>query len=318
MFNKLVIILIILSFPTFANSTEDKLPKKDLKTEVPNTTPTNIDIGSTHQYLSGQILGFADYIDSFFGRYTRTDKKNKSRIIIISKTKMDEKEGINSKIKIEARLNLPHLEELLKFKINKQKRIDNIEKYDLKKKSIEAVEEEEDSYYFVDWKLGSQVGVDVSLKPDIFANLTNKLELGGRKNIARIEDQIFIYGRSGLGNKLAIEFDHLVSKQLFLRLENSAIWREKTSEITYAHGPELYYSLTERSTLFFDIKARAQKTDLSNWSIKKYDSSLVYNKKLNLKWLLFKTGPAIEFAKEKDFKSKLSYFFQFEVYIGSF
>lgn len=313
----ILLITIILSPFCFANTSEGKDLRIDKNNNVIENDGTDINLATTHQYLSSQVLGFADFIDSFFGRYTRTDKKNKSRIIITSRSEVVEFEGARSKIKLEARLNLPHLEELLKFKVNKQKRIENVQKIDLHdtdKKDIEEV----DSYYFVDWKLSSQVGVDVSLKPDVFANLTNKFEFGGRKNIIRMEDMLFVYGRSGLGNRLSFEYDHLFSNSFFLRLENSATWQADSGEILYSHGPELYISINESTTLFYDIKARGHKTDLSKWAIKQYDSSLVYNKRLKFKWLYLKTGPVIEFAKDHEFQSKLSYFFLFQVFIGSF
>ncbi len=272
-------------------------------------------VEATHDFLSKQVVNFAEYIDSFFGRYTRTDKKNKTRVTIINTTALTEADSLMSGVELKARLNLPHLEELLKFKIKKGGRVETTTK-DLKE-NIKDVPSDT-SYYYVDWKLTTQVGVDVDFTPDVFIRNEQKLEFGGRKNIARLVNGIYWFGRSGLGDTLAIEHDNLISQNLLFRFSNVGSWSSKSGEISYAHGPELYYTLNDRSNLSYDIKANALKSGESRWLIDHYSSSLVYNLRLNPSWILLKTGPKVEYPRSENFKSRLSYFIQFQVFIGSF
>lgn len=274
-------------------------------------------VETTHDYLSRQVVSFAEYIDSFFGRYTRTDKKNRTRITILNTTSLQEGQYLKSSTELKARLNLPHLEELLKFKVKKEGRVETGVPGDNLKEQINNTPEES-HYFFMDWKLTTQVGVDVDLSPDVFIRNEQKFEIGGRRNVTRLINSVYWFGRSGLGDTLTLENDTQISKNLLFRLSNTGTWASKSGDINYSHGPELYYTLSDNSNISYDIKANALKSNESTWIIDSYSSSIVYNMRLKPSWILMTTGPRVEYPRSQNFKSHFSYFIQFQVFIGSF
>jgi hypothetical protein len=281
------------------------------------------DVDETHAFLSHKIITFAETIDSFFGEYVRTDKKNKTRLVIESYADQKESRSVDTDTKAKIKLNLPHLQELFKFRNTRRGSIgkpvaNEDDDEDGKSVTSKVVDDQYASDFFLKWKLSTQVGVDVDLSPDAYLRFNKKVELHQSKWIFRLMNDIYIYGRTGLGDDLTFEVDRLISKYVLFRFENVAAWSEKTSDVNYTHGPTLYYSLGEKRKLSASLKANAMKVDDHIWTIDNYTISLDYSFRPLRNWILLSTGPYITYARQNDFKSELAYQAKIEIFVGSY
>ena len=269
-------------------------------------------IDSTYLYLSNKVTSSAESIDNFFGRFVRTDKENKTRVTLDQNFNFDG-DGFSQKRRVNLRLNLPYLEELLKFKVSKKGEIHSRKLHgeDHNKRSLK----ENVGLSRLKWQFSTGSRIIVSSRPDISFFIDKKLEYSSHDQIYRIINRIFWFGRQGIGNSLFLEYDRQILDNLLFRLGNVATWEEE-GEITYSHGPEFYYDLKNKQNISLRLKANAQKQINCFWCITDYNIKLEYGRFIYRDWITLRTGPNINYPKEKNFDAQFSYEVILSLYIG--
>ena len=274
---------------------------------------TKVTVDKTHSYLSDKILWTTSSIDEFFGRFVRTDRKNKSRIVITSRNEYN-KEGYDSDIDVDFRFNYPHLEELLKFRLNTEiknkKKIKKVEESDNKK----VVEEVEPN---LRWKLTSGLRALARTKPDVFLFVNKQLEYHVDDSILRLRNRVFFTFREGLGDSVFLEYDKQLSDHFLLRFANIGTWRDVGS-IFYSHGPELYYQLSDQRNISFSIKANASKKPECLWCINDYNAGITFGTHIYKDWILLRMGPNVNYAKLNDFRARFSFNITLNLFVGTY
>ncbi len=265
-----------------------------------------------HQYLSTKVVESAKNIDAFFGRFVRTDDENKSRIIIEQNFKVI-KGDIEQNQDVEFRFNLPHLEKLLKFNFKKSgsKNLSKSTNQNTDNSTKEA------STHILSWSTTTQASVVFSSKPDVSILFNKKLEFKDKISIYRLINEVFWFGRSGVGDRVYLEYDRQLSSRLLFRFANLGLWNEVGS-ITYSHGPELYLSLENNQTFLLFFKVNGEKVFDCAWCINNYTVKLEYARRVFRDWLLFKAGPRIVYPKDDNFKSTKSFDLSISLFLGSY
>ncbi len=278
-----------------------------------NTENQSTTVDDTHQFLSNTVKNSAEVIDNFFGRFIRSDKENKTRIVFEQSMRADG-DGVKNDGKVNLRLNLPYLEELLKFKMSKEGEIKTkvIPKDQGPSLKISPGPESK-----LQWKVSTGSRVSVSSKPDISLFISKKLEYQSEEEIYRLINRVFWFGRSGIANSTYLEYDHQIKDHLLFRFANIGTWDE-TGDIVYSHGPEFYYNLSNKQNISFRMKANGQKEVNCFWCITDYNIKLEYGRVIYRDWITVRTGPSLVYPKEKNFKAQLSYEFVINLYIGNY
>lgn len=271
-----------------------------------------------HNGISRNVVSLSRWIDSFFGNFPVEEEKLGNRVRIIPRVEFREGDSPEIKLKVSAKLRLPHFSRRLglvlayfedenpaQFGVPGQYSDDD----DVRQAALRYVVEEEKRF---------RVHVDLGLRfypePDPYARLRWRYQLTEDPVASRVIQYLFWSPRRGWGETSRFEMETKLAPKTFARSTSAATWSEQSQGVDWSQEFSVwhYFSLRRAVGLewltegFTDPRLSMEKTRLT----------LKYRRRVSRDWLFIQVGPFLELPRDRDFDVTPGVTFQVETLFG--
>lgn len=271
-------------------------------------------LDSAHSEISKRLFMISNRMDSFFGSTRGDDYASGTRLRIYWDHYKKESYPYSSKLTLRLKLDLPDLQNKIKFKFNWSQKKENVPK---------AAENSNQSNLKLGpkieqerlWRLSMDSGLNVEIPIDPFIRTRLfKTYFFGKWELLPAQE-FFYYLREKLGETTTLNLDHPIRENILLRIENAATWYDNSDELATIHGPSLFQEITDKRAISYNLKAIG--TNRPTFYIKDYYASVTYRQDLHRQWIYGEITPQINWPKEKKFERVLSILFRLETMFGA-
>lgn len=277
-------------------------------------------INESYSYVANKLFIIGTHLDNFFAdNDTLESKKNDTRIILSSETKLSEYDKMQTYGKFRFELSLPKTEKRFQL-VFERDRVDKDEDEDNNSTSQRLNREQETSaalQFILEesqlWGLTTNVGAKFGLPPLLFSK--TQLRRSFYISDTHIYPTFKFLWEDQKGWQISSEFhaDTSLNSTFTFRWLDQWVWNDTDFVITQAHGPSLYQKIDDRRALSYN--ARAAGNNSPHEAINYYNLNLRYREKIYSYWLFMEVSPQLEFFREDNFRRDLNLIVSLEVVI---
>lgn len=254
----------------------------------------------TRSLISGRLIKLANNLDSFFGEQRADDELNRSSMRVSYDYRLRQEKTPTDDTQVRFNLRLPNLEKLFRFSIEKNEPTE-LERDQRPPGATDVAPAEAPAETPVDpWRFRSDVGLNVSYPPVVFAR--SRL----RKNwifpwfIQRFSEEFGYFTDRGWVQNTTVFHDQALTKSLLLRFVNQQDWAISDKVFRTAHGPSLLTDVSEDDAVSLNLRMTSVVEDY--WYVNNYNVSVAYRRNLRDQWLFGEIVPGVDFPKSEAFR----------------
>ncbi len=304
------------------------------QTEVPAgpespeaTSKDDTVIDRYHRNLSEDILGIADWIDSFFDNDRTVAEENKTRLRIKLYSFMEEGENPVFHIKTNFRLSLPKMQQRLNLLISGEPdnylSPDNTPTEDRREK-FESTDKQNlilSLQYKLKETLRRNISANIGLR---FNHITPVFYTEGRyRHQVRLDAWIFRFTQSlkwladqGLESRSLIDLERPVSDRFFFRTTADGSWFEHRDGFFYNLNMYFFQYLSSRRVLSYewinDFQTRPDNR------LEEIVLQMRYRQRIWRNWIFYEVSPRVSFPRDEGFSSVPGIALKLEAVIGKY
>lgn len=288
-----------------AGQQNDALPS--IKLLEPLDTPRD--------FISQQVVNFADSIDAFFAGDRVYDELQESHIKIYIQQIHYEKRSPLYETKIKAKLAFPKTQKRLKLLIESEEDEDE----DIPQESIVKATEESDQSVGIryiekkteKWRVHTDALLRFRSEIDTVARLRIRRRFDQGAWIYNLSENIFWVSSEGLGETTKLNIDHSFAEKWLFRSATHAKWKHKYGYFKYGQDFLLFQNISKRKALTYQAGIRAISEDRPHTV--NYILSARYREQVHKGWLFYEVIPAINYPIEERYKPVRSIALKLEI-----
>lgn len=297
----------------------------------PMAPPSLADI---HEYLSQDIVGISESIDTFFVNDRIIDGRNRTHVRVLSALTTIEREGSQADVDFRLRFRLPRLEEKIQFEVNNlDNNINAADSGDANTVNTPAntanqlqpaAQRQQTTAGFSFFK--DVIGIRSKLTTGfIFKDtapygnwrLSRNFQLTEKDNLMFIND-VFGDTKDRTGHRFTAYYDHNLSQNLMFRFSNESVYRNEFHTFNTVHGTTLFQVMNDRNSIAYTASIASQNPqDLHSFFLSSYDIYSTYRYRIYKRHAFFDVIPGLSFPKKYDFETTWSIIFRLEIIFGS-
>jgi hypothetical protein len=276
-----------------------------------------IPILDSAQDLFGSRANFAaNNIDSFFANQRADDELGRSNMRIRTLYNMRERALPKDDIQVRFNLRLPELEE--KFHI-RYVGMDGKEDPNIKKKIqkdpnlIRVIPRPKPD---TPWLFRSDTGVNVSIKPRVFARSRLRKTVQTGTIIHRFALEGAWFSNEGFIQSIDFSNDQTITDNVLFRFSNTQKWQISDQDFITAHGPSIYQRISDNDAIAYGYSAGTRVDHSSRWYLTNHQVYINYRRNIYHNWIFFDVTPGIDWPKEWSFRRTPFILLQLEALFG--
>lgn len=262
-------------------------------------------IDRAHQEISTRVLKTSEQFDTFFGDKRVKEEQDATQIIIAPTFTFSEEKFIEISCPLTLNLALPYLKNrwnlMVETLLHEEKTDDD---------ESEAVEDEEnDVTVSLRYKAVKQAQRWLSLDAGVKVQTDKILSPFGRVRFRHLFDFdpwgirftqfLFWLEDEGWGESSQFDIDRKLRQDLLFRISNQALWSESSQGLEFSHTYSLRWQLSRRRALEIDLGGQGHTR--SSFAIDKYETAVVFRRRLYRNWLFSEIKPGIRALRDDDF-----------------
>ncbi len=295
----------------------------------PMAPPSLADI---HEYLSQDIVGISESIDTFFVNDRIIDGRNRTHLRVLSALNTVEREGSRGDVDFRLRFRLPRLEEKIQFEVNN---LDNNISGDTDVSTTSATKNTAAQLAPQGQRQNTTAGL--SFFKDVIGvrsklttgfifrdaapygnwRLSKNIQFTEKDNLMLIND-VFGDTEDRTGHRATIYYDHNFSQNTMFRFSNESVYRNEFHTFNTVHGVTLFQVFNDRNSIAHTASIASQNPQYSHsFFLSSYDIYSTYRYRIYKKHAFFDVIPGLSFPKNYAFESNWSIIFRLEIIFGS-
>ncbi len=158
-----------------------------------------------------------------------------------------------------------------------------------------------------------RVGVGRKLQPFVRSRYTRIFEMNARNNI-RSEVSGYFYAKDGLGGHFGLQYEHVMSENSVLRVDNNFYYRDESNDWLWQHGFYGMSQVNEKSAFIYG--AYVEGNSKPTYQVTEYLVSTRWRKNALRDWLYFEVEPFILWRRDEDFAPSYGMALRVEGFFG--
>ncbi len=326
-------LLILLSL--YASSTRAETavaPEADVPNICKGVLPRSpIWLDHTHDVLSTNVCATAVWFDRFFSD-VRDEEENADRFIrLVNSFEWVENEGIDFRLKVRARIELPRFKKFgqslsLIFTGEDEDEVNNVfpEAEQIIEDNPTTRSETRDKRSLSllwdvknDSRSAFSIGTSIRLRSRLqpLLNLRYRYTHGiDSDHLIRATQNVFWEQDEGFGERTRLDYEMLLKPESLLRWSASGMYSEKSEGFEWGLGASLFRHLSPKSSVSFDWTTTGDTRPSSE--INQHRLGLRYRRNFYRPWLFFEIEPAAFWPIEDDLRLNWGIAFRLEVQLG--
>jgi len=278
-------------------------------------------VDAPRDYLSEKFVGFASYMDRFFGDDRNYQESNKT-VVQMDLTRVTGYGGDNQFIlSARAKLIMPMTERKLNLLVEtdpeqnitgeKSKAQPVILNKVVAPRSV-ALAARYEKAEAKRWHYSADAGIrfqGLSTKP--FARARASLAIPMDKWRLKAAETIFWFNTTGTGASTQLDVERLLSEPMLFRASTNGTWLMESQNSDLRQDLSFYHTLDERTALLYQVSAIG--VSKPQWQVTDYVVSLAYRYRLHREWMFVEVGPQMHFPKEMNYHFRSSLGIRLEV-----
>lgn len=304
---------------------------------APVETPSDVPplqtgfIDASRDYMSDKFVGFANYIDEFFGNDRSFQESNKS-VLQLDLGQIFEHGGSgNIALSYKAKFHLPGLQDrfyqyqkrlhvLLESNPDKNQNLTSSAVQPGKASLFREVsspdtygvalryENDDDSL----WRFSADSGLqldNISIRPFLRSRASLGIPAGTMQ--LKLAESLFWFDTTGVGESTQLDADHPFSDTLMFRSSTGATWQLNSENFDLRQDFSLYQTLTGHSSLLYQTSVIG--VSKPQTQVSEYVALLLYRQRLHRDWVFFEISPQLHYPHTNDFYPNAQLIFRLEV-----
>lgn len=278
-------------------------------------------INAPRNYLSAQIVSFANDIDRFFGGDRHYQESNQS-VVQLDLTHATGYGG-DRKYDLAARVNLrlPATEGRLHLLLETDpeqnispeptqgstllnNQVTTPGSYALAARYMKELKDV--------WHLSFDWGIKFPIPPHPFVRARGSyaIPLGDVWRMKTAES-VYWFNNIGVGETTQLDFERLLSDPVLFRATSTVTWLNDKQNFDLRQDLSFYRTVSERTALLYQASA----IGVSNpqYELTEYVLSMLYRYRLHRDWMFFEFSPQLHFPKSENFRSSPSFSMRLEI-----
>lgn len=261
-------------------------------------------------YLAEQFVGFAGYIDNFFGDDRNFQESNKS-VLQFDITRVVGR-GAEQRFVFSGRgkVHLPNLEKRLHLLVetDPDKNVTG-EQPQAQKTTINEVAAPESfaaaarfenavetrAHYSADAGIQMQ-GLDTSP----FVRGRGRYTVSLEQWQIKLAETLFWFNNTGTGATTQLDFERQISEHRLFRASTNGTWLRNTQNVDLSQDLSVYHTLDERSGLLY--QASAIGVSRPQWRVTEYIALVAYRYRLHRKWMFLELSPQLHYPVAENYR----------------
>jgi hypothetical protein len=271
-----------------------------------------------HDSLSRRVIDLSRWVDSFFGNLPVEEETLGNSVRLAASVEGMETESPALKLKVSAKLRLPHFsrrlalvlasfrdEDPAQFGVPGQFASDEA----LRLAALRYVVREKKMF-----RLQADLGLHFHPEPDLYSRLRARYQLTEDPVASRVIQYLFWSRRDGWGETSRFEMESKIAPKTFARSSTAATWSEESRGVDWSQGFSAWHSFSTRRAIGLEWLTEGF-TD-PRLSVEKHRLSFKYRRRVARDWLFIQVGPFIELPRKRDFEPTPGITFQVETVFG--
>lgn len=271
--------------------------------------------------FSRQVLGFANWLDSFFGenRIYEETRGNYLKLRLINT--IEEGGSPNYDLKVKAKINLPRTENRLKLLIINEPDEDRVEnKRDIPLEVLEAQDPAIALQYTPEstskWRNSTDAGIRLRSTPDAFLRLRTQRPFEHGNWTLRPTQSLYWFRSVGTGETTQLDIERELGSKYLFRATSAATWLHQNRYFDLAQEFSLFHDLDKRRAVVYQVGVNGiSQPDPHKTN---YGVSVRLRKQIHRDWLFFEINPRINYTEDNGFNAVKSLRLELEAIFGKY
>lgn len=264
----------------------------------------------SRDYLSEKFVGFASYIDHFFGDDRNFQESNQSLLQLdltrVAGRGSDRKFVLSGKAKV----HLPNVEKRLHLVLetNPDKNVTGeqpqaqtspIGQVAAPESYAAAARIENDQEKL--WHFSADAGIQfqgVDTSP--FARARGRFAIPLEMWRLKAAETLFWFNNTGTGAATQLDLERLISEPVLFRASTNATWLMSSQNFDLRQDLSVYHTLDERSALLY--QASAIGISKPQWQVTEYVALLTYRYRLHRDWVFIELSPQLHYPEADSYR----------------
>lgn len=264
----------------------------------------------SRDYLAGKLVGFASYIDHFFGGDRNYQESNQS-VLQLDITRSIGR-GAEQRFVLDgrAKLHLPNMEKRLhlvletnpeKIATGEQQAVSPVSRStEAEQDSIAAAARIEKSEEKL-WHASADAGLQFKgLATNLFARARGRFEVPLDKWNFKAAETFFWFPATGTGATTTLDLERHIDEPQLFRASTNATWLMKTGNFNLRQDISLFHTLNERAALLYQLSAIG--VSKPQMLVNEYILLLAYRYQLSHEWVYAELSPQLHYPKIENYR----------------
>ncbi len=280
-----------------------------------------------HRGLSEELIGMADWLDSFFDADRSVAEENETRLRIKVSSLLEEHADPDFSIKANLRLSLPKTERRLNLLISGEPgddlTPDNTPAED-RREEFESTDEQNlmvSLQYRLKETLRRNISTNVGVR---FSRTTPVFYAEGRYRhhveldrwILRFTQSLKWFADEGLESKARFDLERPVSERFFFRTTAEGSWFEHREGLFYNFNLSFFHYLSPRRVLRYEW-VNSFRTEPEN-RLEETVLQMRYRQRIWRNWIFYEVSPRVSFPRDGGFSPVAGIALRIEAVIGNY
>jgi hypothetical protein len=264
----------------------------------------------THERFSENVCGAAMWFDSFFGN-ERAEAETLDRYIkVISGLRWSEDDGLSSRTRVRARIDLPRLKHYFNLILSNEDEDDVTRMVpDLSPRLAQPAPGDKPSKYALavrwtpirgaDSAFSTSAGINFGTPLKPYITTRYRYTYGIREDmLARLTQSVFWKNQEGFGENTRFDLERLLDPQHLLRGTLSATFSELSDGLEWNAAVSLYRNVSQKQAWSYNLSIHA--ATRPDPEIRDYTASVRYRRNIFRPWLFVEVEPSFSWLKAKE------------------
>ena len=266
-------------------------------------------VDAPRDYLSGKFVGFASYIDRFFGDERNYQESNKS-VIQLDLTRVVEHGGERKFVLSgKAKVHLPTTQKRLHLLLETDPE-QNISGESPPGQTVLNNEVVTPGSYGAAvryekarenrWHFSADAGVKFQgVNTDPFARTRGSYSATMGQWRLKVAESLFWFNTIGAGESTQLDVEHFLSDPVLFRATSNATWLNDKQSFDLRQDLSIYHTVSGRTALLY--QASAIGVSEPQLQVTEYVVLMLYRYRLHRNWVFFELSPQLHFPRDKNY-----------------
>lgn len=271
-----------------------------------------------HDAVSRRLVGFSRWVDSFFGNRRVDDEFFGTRMRVTTAVEVLEGEGGRLRLRVDAKLALPRLQEriqllLATFKADEGEEpglpSDLVSEQDVRLAGLRFLIREKNRF-----RVHTDVGLRFRPEPDPEVRLRGRYLVLQDPFVIRVTQSVFWFREDGWGETSRVDLEKMIGERSFVRVTVAGTCSETSRGLEWSPGLSFWQALSVRRAV--GIEWLAEGHTHPAWVLDRHRATFKYRQRVWRNWLYAQVASFAEFSRDRDYELAPGLALQIETVFG--